>query len=402
MKLNFLPRIFIGHPGPAAKTSATKATDIRPRLTFTRSADDALLVRLEGTWTVEEGRPSAAEVAKQVGSDPQIRRITFDTQDLTAWDSGLLTFLIQVKDQCSRTKAVLDEEGLPPGARRLLALASAVPEQEGVRKEETREGFFSRIGKGTLETRESAREMLTFIGEATLAFLKFLAGKASFRRSDLTLVIQECGFQALPIVSLISLLVGMILGFLGAIQLRMFGAEIYVADLVGIGMVRMMSPIMTGIIMAGRTGAAFAAQLGTMQVNEEIDALETMGVSPMEFLVMPRMVALILMMPLLCVYADLVGILGGVIVGVGMMNISVTEYAVRTRDALSLTHFWIGIFQGVVFGALVALAGCLRGMQCGRSASAVGDATTSAVVTGIVAIITATAIITFVCNVLGV
>jgi phospholipid/cholesterol/gamma-HCH transport system permease protein len=379
-----------------------EATDIRPRLTFTRPADDTLLVRLEGTWKVEEGVPSAAEVARQVESDPQIRRITFDTQDLTDWDSGLLTFLIQLKDQCSESNAVLDKEGLPPGARRLLALASEVPEREGARKEEVREGFFTRVGKGTLEARESAREMLTFVGEATLALLKFLSGKASFRRSDLTLIIQECGFQALPIVSLISLLVGMILGFLGAIQLRMFGAEIYVADLVGIGMVRMMSPIMTGIIMAGRTGAAFAAELGTMQVNEEIDALETLGVSPMEFLVMPRMVALILMMPLLCVYADLMGILGGALVGVGMMNISLTEYAFQTKNAVTLTHFWIGLFQGVVFGVLVALAGCLRGMQCGRSASAVGDATTSAVVTGIVAIIVATAIITFVCNVLGV
>jgi phospholipid/cholesterol/gamma-HCH transport system permease protein len=379
-----------------------EAADIGPWLTFSRPADDTLLVCLAGPWTVEDGVAPVAEVEKQVESHPQIRRITFDTQNLTSWDSGLLTFLIQLKDKCSRSNTVLDEEGLPPGARRLLALASAVPEREGARKEEAREGFFSRIGKGTLEVHDSAREMLTFVGEATLAFLKFLSGKASFRKSDLMLVIQEAGFQALPIVSLISLLVGMILGFLGAIQLRMFGAEIYVADLVGIGMVRMMSPIMTGIIMAGRTGAAFAAQLGTMQVNEEIDALETMGVSPMEFLVMPRMVALILMMPLLCVYADLMGILGGALVGVGMMNISLTEYAIRTRDALSLTHFWIGIFQGVVFGVLVALAGCLRGMQCGRSASAVGDATTSAVVTGIVAIIVATAIITFVCNVLGV
>jgi phospholipid/cholesterol/gamma-HCH transport system permease protein len=371
-------------------------------LNFSRPSDDSLLVRLAGNWTVEEGLPSAAEVAQQVESDPGIRRVTVDTQDLTNWDSSFLTFLIRVKDQCSRSNAVLDEEGLPPGARRLLALSSEVPEREGARKEEVREGFFTRAGKSALAIHESAREMITFVGEATLAFLKFLAGKASFRRSDLTLVIQEAGFQALPIVSLISLLVGMILGFLGAIQLRMFGAEIYVADLVGIGMVRMMSPIMTGIIMAGRTGAAFAAQLGTMQVNEEIDALETMGVSPMEFLVIPRMVALVLMMPLLCVYADLMGILGGALVGVGMMNISVTEYAVRTQDALSLTHFWIGIFQAVVFGALVALSGCLRGMQCGRSASAVGDATTSAVVTGIVAIITATAIITFVCNILGV
>jgi phospholipid/cholesterol/gamma-HCH transport system permease protein len=379
-----------------------EAADLGPGLAFSRPADDILRVRLEGTWTLGEGLPPAEEVVKQVASDPRIRHITFDTQDLTAWDSGLLTFLIQIKNQCSQRNTVLDEEGLPQGARRLLALASAVPQRDGARRGEAREGFFTRVGKSALEVRDSAREMLTFVGEATLAFLKFLTGKASFRRSDLMLVIQESGFQALPIVSIISLLVGLILGFLGAIQLRMFGAEIYVADLVGIGMVRMMSPIMTGIIMAGRTGAAFAAQLGTMQVNEEIDALETMGVSPMEFLVMPRMVAMILMMPLLCVYADLMGILGGVLVGVGMMNISLTEYVIRTRDALSLTHFWIGLFQGVVFGVLVALAGCLRGMQCGRSASAVGDATTSAVVTGIVAIIVATAIITFVCNVLGV
>jgi len=335
-------------------------------LTFSRPSDNSLLVLLSGSWTTEDRLPSAAEVAKQLEPDPRIRRVAVDTGELTGWNSGLLTFLIKVSEACSRHNAVLDEEGLPQGVRRLLALAAAVPEREGARKEAVREGFLTRIGKDTLEAGRSAREMLTFVGEATLAFLKFLAGKASFRRSDLTLTMQQCGFQALPIVSLISLLVGMILGFLGAIQLSMFGAEIYVADLVGIGMVRMMSPIMTGIIMAGRTGAAFAAQLGTMQANEEIDALKTLGVSPMEFLVVPRMVAL------------------------------------RTQSALSLTHFWIGIFQAVVFGALVALAGCLRGMQCGRSASAVGDATTSAVVTGIVAIIVATAIITFVCNILGI
>lgn len=379
-----------------------EATDLQPRLAFSRPADDSLLVRVSGNWTARDGLPSAYEVAIQLEPDPRIRRVAVDTQELTGWDSGLLTFLLTVSETCSRYNTVLDEEGLPQGVRRLLALAAEVPEREGARKEETREGFFTRAGQGTLETIESAREMLTFLGEATLALLKCLAGKASFRRSDLTLIIQECGFQALPIVSLISLLVGMILAFLGAIQLKMFGAEIYVADLVGIGMLRMMSPIMTGIIMAGRTGAAFAAQLGTMQANEEIDALETMGVSPMEFLVVPRMIALILMMPLLCVYADLVGILGGVIVGVGMQGISLPAYWAQTRGAVTLTHFWIGIFQGIVFGILVALSGCLRGMQCGRSASAVGDATTSAVVTGIVSIIVATAVITFVCNILGI
>jgi phospholipid/cholesterol/gamma-HCH transport system permease protein len=139
-----------------------------------------------------------------------------------------------------------------------------------------------------------------------------------------------------------------------------------------------------------------------MQVNEEIDALKTMGVSPMEFLVLPRMLALVVMMPLLCIYADLMGILGGLVVGVGMLDIGLTQYLMQTKAALNLNHFFIGLFQAGVFGVLVALAGCLRGIQCGRSASAVGDATTSAVVTSIVAIILATAIVTLACNVLGI
>jgi phospholipid/cholesterol/gamma-HCH transport system permease protein len=232
--------------------------------------------------------------------------------------------------------------------------------------------------------------------------MKMLTGKARYRRSDLILALQQCGAQALPIVSLISMLVGLILAFVGAVQLKMFGAEIYVANLVGIAMVRVMGAIMTGIIMAGRTGAAFAAQLGTMETNEEIDALKTLGISPIEFLVLPRMLSLMLMMPLLTIYADLMGVLGGMIVGVGMLDISYVEYFNQTRGGVGLTHLWIGLFHSIVFGVLVALAGCMRGMQCGRSASAVGDATTSAVVTGIVSIIVATAIITVACNVLGI
>jgi phospholipid/cholesterol/gamma-HCH transport system permease protein len=244
--------------------------------------------------------------------------------------------------------------------------------------------------------------MIAFLGEATIALSKFLVGKANFRRLDLLLLLQECGYQALPVVSLLSILLGLILGFVAAIELRMFGAQLFVADVVAIGMVRIMGAVMTGIIMAGRTGAAFAAQLGTMEVNEEIDALETFGIPPMEFLVLPRVIALVIMMPLLCVYSDVLGILGGVIVGVGMLDLGLIEYLNRTKEALSLSTFGIGIFHSVVFGVLVALSGCLRGMQSGRSASAVGYAATSAVVTGIVAIIVATAIITYICQVLGI
>ncbi len=346
--------------------------------------------------------PSADNVRMQLESSHRIERITFDTQGITDWDSHLLTFLIKVFKQCSLSKVHADREGLPQGVQRLLALASAVPEKKGVRREAARDPFLARVGTSAIDFGRSTIEMLDFIGDAFLAFVRMLQGKARFRRSDLALIIQECGAQALPIVSLISLLVGLILAFVGAIQLVMFGAQIYVASLVGIAMVRVMGAIMTGIIMAGRTGAAFAAQLGTMEVNEEIDALKTLGISPMEFLVLPRMVALAVMMPLLCLYADLMGILGGMIVGVGMLDLSGVEYYNMTKASVSLTHFWVGLFQSVVFGVLVAVAGCLRGMQCRRSASAVGEAATSAVVTGIVSIIVATAIITLICNVLGI
>ena len=245
-------------------------------------------------------------------------------------------------------------------------------------------------------------EMLDFIGEAALALGRLLTGRARFRKTDFIKLLRECGADALPIVSMISLLVGLILAFVGAIQLMMFGAQIYVANLVGIAMVRVLGAVMTGIIMTGRTGAAFAAQLGTMQVNEELDALETLGISPMEFLVLPRMLALTIMMPLLCLYADLMGILGGLIVGVTMLDISLIEYWNQSMDAIGLANLWVGLFNSFVFGILVALSGCLRGIQCGRSASAVGEATTSAVVTGIVSITVATALITVMCNIIGI
>jgi phospholipid/cholesterol/gamma-HCH transport system permease protein len=244
--------------------------------------------------------------------------------------------------------------------------------------------------------------MIQFIGAAALAFGRFLRGKAQFRRADLLNVIQEVGPQALPIVTLISFLVGLILAYTGAVQLRQFGAQIYVADLVGLGMAREMGAMMTGIVMAGRTGAAYAAQLGTMQVNEEIDAFRTMGVDPMEFLVLPRMLALILMVPLLTLYADFAGIFAGLVVGVTILDLGTFAYYEETVRALNLTHFAAGLFKAAVYGALIALAGCLRGMQSGRSAQAVGQAATSAVVTGIVFIVVAAAVLTILYNVLGI
>ncbi len=378
-----------------------KETDAM-KLRFNGPTDGVLMIRLSGNWQIGENLPSPNEVKIKLESEPDIQRVAFDTKELAQWDSSLPILLLKIKNLCSEKKIYIDSEGLPRGAKRLIELATAVPIEKDAKSVGENKTFLSLVGTETIHFLKSAKEMIAFIGEAFLAFIKFLSGRARYRRSDLFMTIQGCGAKALPIVSLISLLVGLILAFVGAIQLKMFGAQIYIADLVGIAMVRVMGAVMTGIIMAGRTGAAFAAQIGTMEVNEEIDALKTLGISPMEFLVLPRMLALVFMMPLLCIYADLMGILGGAIVGIGMLDLNMSQYYIQTKEAISLNDLWIGLFHSAVFGVLVALAGCLRGIQCGRSASDVENAATSAVVTGIVSIIVATAIITVMCNVIGI
>ncbi len=371
-------------------------------LSVSQPSKDRVLLQLSGCWTLVQGLPSDEQVRSLLKAQTRIRRLEFDTRGLTDWDSSLLTFLMRLDRDCAEHDVKIDGSGLPEGARRLMKLATAVPERAGARREESREVFLEVVGKETLALLKSGGEMVAFIGEATRSFGRLMIGRAQFRRSDMFLVIQESGANALPIVTLIALLVGLILAFVGAIQLEQFGAQIYVANLVGIAMTREMGAIMTAIIMAGRTGAAFAAQLGTMQVNEEIDALSTLGLQPMDFLVLPRMLALIMMMPLLCIYADLMGIVGGAIVGVGLLDITLTEYAVQTQKAVSLTDCAIGIVKSAVFGVLIAVAGCMRGIQCGRSASAVGLATTSAVVVSIVAIIVTDGIFAVLTNILGI
>jgi phospholipid/cholesterol/gamma-HCH transport system permease protein len=374
----------------------------RGEMVLEQPSADTLKVILSGPWMLGGELPGVDKVKQMFIGRPGIRHLVFDTRELAHWDSGLLTFLINLGTLCSQQKISLHSDGLPPGAQRLLALALAVPEKKDARQAEGRVGFLDFLGNQTVDFFRSAGELLEFIGDAVIAVLRLLRGQAQYRRSDLGLIMQAVSAQALPIVSLICFLVGLILAFIGAIQLQLFGAQIYVADLVGIAMVRLMAAIMTGIVMAGRTGGAFAAQLGTMQVNQEIDALKTLGISPMEFLVLPRMLALALMMPLLCLYANIMGILGGMVVGVGMLNIGFIEYYNETAKAIGLWNLGIGLFSGLVFGVIVALAGCMRGMQCGRSASAVGDAATSAVVTAIVGIIVSTAVITVLCNMLGI
>src|SRR5882762_3353300 len=329
-------------------------------LEFGRQVADTLVLRLSGPWTIHERLPAVDEVQRELETGGAVRRLRFETEGLAAWDSALLTFLLRVVAQADGRGVAADRDGLPEGVRRLLALATAVPERRDTGTA-AKPSWLARVGLATLEGIRDAGVTLTFLGEVSIAFARSLLGRARYRRSDFLLVLQEVGAQALPIVSLISFLVGVILAYVGAMQLRQFGA----------------------------------------QVNEEIDALATLGISPIEFLVLPRMLALAVMMPLLALYADLLGLLGGMAVGVGMLDLGVVEYSLRTVGAIGIEDCVAGLIKASVFGVLIAMAGCLRGIQCGRSSAAVGAATTSAVVTGIVLIIVSDAATTVIFDLIG-
>jgi phospholipid/cholesterol/gamma-HCH transport system permease protein len=369
------------------------------RLTARRNAEGVLIVEIAGDWLARKGLPNVSPVEKELAGS-RVDALQFDTQELGRWDSALMVRILSIHELCTQKKVEFRAKTLPDGLAKLIALAQAVPEKAGAARQDAKTTFLQRVGESGLGAWSGGKVMLSFMGEGVLAFLKLVGGRAQFRWSDTLLVIQQCGPEALGIVALINFLIGLILAFVGATELIQFGASIYTADLVAVATVREMACIMTGIIICGRTGAAFAAQLGTMKVNQEIEAFQTFGISPFEFLVLPRMLALILMMPLLCLFADLISIAGGFLVSTMMLDLSPVVYLDRTITSIRLSAFLLGIFKGGFFGVLVALTGCLRGMQCGTNAAAVGQATTSAVVTGIAWIIASDGIFAVICNAL--
>ena len=372
------------------------------QISFQRGDDTTLLVRFSGAWRLRGGLPSASLVDRELQSAAQVRGVAFDTKELISWDSSVLAFLVELSELCRQRGINMDRAGLPAGVRRLLHLAEAVPEKKRAQRRgrsifsPTRGRFGHRrrrlFGRDAQVPRRDERYLCS-----ALPHEGALPACGSF------LLIQQCGAQALPIVTLISFLVGVILAFVGAVQLKQFGAQIYVADLVGIAIVREMGAMMTGIIMAGRTGAAFAAQLGTMKVTQEIDAFTTLGLLASGiFSAAAR---------------DRFGFDDASAVSLRRFRRCAGRGHGRHRECsispgprtfarpsmrLGLTDLFGGVFKSAVYGVLVALSGCLRGIQCGNSSSAVGDAATSAVVTGIVAIVAACGIFAVVFYVLGI
>ena len=344
---------------------------IPPRLTARRGERGIVIVELAGDWLGRTALPDVGPLQKELAAGG-VSALEFEAKQLGRWDSALMARILAMDDLCTKANVEFRARTLPNGLAKLMALADAVPEKADAARVDAKRTFLQRVGESSLETWNGGAAMLSFMGESVLAFVQMLRGRAQFRWSDTLLVIQQCGPEALGIVALINFLIGLILAFVGATELTQFGVSIYTADLVAIATVREMACIMTGIIMCGRTGAAFAAQLGTMKVNQEIEAFQTFGISPFQFLVLPRMLALILMMPLLCVFADLISIAGGFLVSTLMLDITPALYLHRTVAAIRLVTFLMGISKGAYFGVVVALTGCLRGMQCGTNAAAVG------------------------------
>ncbi|MBQ9271582.1 MAG: ABC transporter permease [Alphaproteobacteria bacterium] len=345
---------------------------------------------------------SDAFLHKLLAAIPEkLKNIRVTAQNLTQWDSSFLAALYGVVGWSKENAVNCDLSELPQNVQDLITLAYAV-DRKPTHGNISKLPFLENLGKNTLENLQNTSNVVTFLGKICGAVGRFFTFRSIMRRVDFWSAMEDCGPKAVGIVALISFLVGLILAFVGAIQLQTFGAQIYVASLVTIGMCRIMGAIMVGIIMAGRTGSSYAATIGTMQVNEELDALQTMGLSSIDFLVLPRLFSLLIAMPILTMFADFAGMLGGAFVGIFMMDLPYQEYWKFAFDAFNLKNFLVGIFHGFCFGFIIAVCGCYSGLNCGRNADSVGVATTQSVVRAIVWMIVATGIITLICMELGI
>jgi phospholipid/cholesterol/gamma-HCH transport system permease protein len=332
--------------------------------------DSRIVLRLTGDWIAGQTGVRGVADVHRIGIETGDGTLRIDAAGLGHWDSALVAFLKMLRETIGTR---MDETGLPEAARRLLALASGKRIEPPSAKSPP-PSLATRVGQTYYRACSDAVEVLELVGETALRSGAAAVRRARTRATDVSQQVREAGAGALSIVAIVNGLIGAIIAFVGAMQLRRFGAGIYVADLVGVGMVREMAAIMTAIVMAGRTGGAYAAHLATMQGNEEIDALKAFGIPVDDFLILPRVTALVCMMPLLYIYACAVGILGGYLVSIAALDLTSAGFLEELRGGLAWRHFAIGLTKSVAFGALIALVACHIGLRAGRSAADVGHA----------------------------
>lgn len=376
-----------------------------------------------GTWVIgDDGRGPAGLVLPPEAL--QAASVRVDASAVVDWDTPFAAALWDRLAELQQRGVALDLQGLPDGLRAVIeqalqAQTSAAAVAAPARTTMPTPAPMSHAGPvppqpGTAEPtaaaawptvlRDGWRDALltvSFLGEVLLSLGRLMRGRSDMRLSDLWRQIDQTGPLSLPIVALTCFLVGLMLAYMGGAQLDRIGAQNLIADVVTVGMVREMAGLMTGVILSGRLGAAFAAQLASMQANEEIDALRAMGIDPVDHLVLPRLLALLIVALPLLAFASLVGVLAGLPPVVGVYGVPAAEYLDQCLGALTWTHLWIGLFKGTLYAALVALAGCREGLHAGRNAQAVGVATTAAVVKALVWIVTAASGTTVVFQSLG-
>jgi phospholipid/cholesterol/gamma-HCH transport system permease protein len=364
--------------------------------------DGTVHVTLGGSWRLRGRMPRAeiVEAALRRARGARSPRLVLAAGSLGTWDTSLAVFVLAVRDLAAGQGIACEISALPEQVRHLVEEALEGPGTAPTEKPR-RKLLTTRLGEQTHRMMDAAHDHTRFFGECVQALVRVVVRPHAFRWAEGFEQMRRCGAAALPIVGLISALVGVIMAFVAALQLRQFGADIFVADLVGLAVFREMGPMMAAIVLTGRTGASFAAELGNMVLGEEVDALETFGVRPVDFLVAPRLLALLLMMPLLAIYANFLGVLGGALVAQGVLDIVPAAFFGELQTAVGLNDIGTGLIKSVVFGAIVAYSGCFRGMRAGRSSVAVGEATTGAVVMGILLIIVADAGFTVIFSILG-
>ncbi|MBZ0105358.1 MAG: MlaE family lipid ABC transporter permease subunit [Sulfuricella denitrificans] len=338
----------------------------------------------QGSWTLSH--VSNLKQMIEAWNWPASTEILLDCSQLVALDTTGAWLLHRVRKKAALVGSRVMMQDLRPGFVALLGIVEASARDAEVRPQ-ARLGLLEHLGRRFAGHTKQAALMLAFVGEAALAALRLIRQPSRLRIRPLLHNIQSAGFEALPIVGLLSFLMGVVVSYQGAEQLARYGASIFVADLVGLSMLREMSPLLTAIIVAGRSGSAFTAQIGTMKVTEEVDAMRTIGIAPMDFLVLPKLMALIIAVPLLTVYADILGVVGGMVMAKTQLGINFEDFADRLDDAVSLSSYIVGLGKALVFAVIVGIVGCFQGFQVGGSADSVGRQTTISVVQAIFLVI---------------
>ena len=345
-------------------------------------------LRCEGAWLLRSAAQTEIRIEACLGAfkQPVEGELLIDAQAVTAMDTSGAWLLHRIRRALETSGRTVRFIGLRPEFEALLRLIATRTAEPAIASPPV-PGVLARFGRNAWEGLLGALGLLSFLGANATALMRALAHPRRIRWRSILYNLQTAGVAALPITGLLSFLLGIVIAYQGAEQLRRVGANIYIADLVGLSMVRELSPLITAIIVAGRSGSAYAAQIGTMKVTEEVDALRTIGIGPLDLLVLPKVIALVIALPLLTVYTDIMGVLGGMVMARAQLDVSFSTFVDRLDDAVSLTSFLIGIGKAPVFAVIIALVGCYQGFQVNGSAESVGHQTTKSVVQSIFLVI---------------